>query len=48
MPLTATGSEVYVVTMNPVISNSYDYLEDNLNYLKCLKLKDHMGGEGVE
>ena len=38
--LTATGPEVYVTTRTAVLSNYYASLEDTLNHLKCLKLKD--------
>ena len=45
MPLTATGPEVYVTTINTVLSD-YDYsLVDTLNHMKSLKLKDHPGGD---
>ena len=40
VPLTATGPEVYVATMNTIISNSCYSLVDTLNYMKSLKLKD--------
>ena len=42
--LTATGPEVYVSTMNTVLSNYYDSLVDTLNHMKSLKLQDHPGG----
>ena len=44
VPLTSTIPEVYVATMNTVLSDSYDYLVDTLNHMKSLKLKDHPGG----
>ena len=44
MTLTETGPEVYVATMTTVLSDSYDSLVDTLNHMKCLKLKDHKGG----
>ena len=34
--------------MNTVISNYYASLEENLNHLKCLKLKDHLVVDLVE
>ena len=42
VPLIATGPEVYVTTMNKVILYTYSYLEETLNHVKCLKLKDHL------
>ena len=44
VPLTATGPEVYVAIMTNVLSDSYYSLVDNLNYMKSLKLKDHLVG----
>ena len=41
--LTATGPEVYIVTMNTVLSDSYDSLVENLNNMKSIKLRDHPG-----
>ena len=41
VPLTATGPEVYVATMNTIISDSYYSLMDTLNQMKNPKLKDH-------
>ena len=46
--LRATGPEVYVFTMTTVLSGSYDYLEETLNYLKCLKLNNHTGDNFTE
>ena len=43
MPLTATGSEVYVATMTTIISDSYYSLVDTLNHTKNIKLKYHPG-----
>ena len=43
VPLTATGLEVYVVTMTTVISNSCASLVETLNHMKSLKLKDFLG-----
>ena len=43
VPLTATVTEVYVATMDTVLSDSYDSLVDTLNHMKRLKLKDHPG-----
>ena len=43
VPLTATGPEVYVATMTTILSDSYCYLVDTLNYMKSLKLKDNLG-----
>ena len=43
LPLTATGPEVYVATMTNVLSGYYYSLVDNINHMKSLKLKDHMG-----
>ena len=44
MPLTSTGTEVYVATMTTIIPDYYYYLVDTLNNMKSLKLKDHPGG----
>ena len=41
VPLTATGPEVYVATMNTIISDSYYSVVGNLNHMKSLYLKDH-------
>ena len=43
VPLTATGPEVYVATMNTIIPDSYYSLVDTLNHTKNIKLKDHPG-----
>ena len=43
MPLTATGSEVYVTSMTTFLSDSYDALEETLNHMKSLKLKSYPG-----
>ena len=48
VPLTATGPEVYVVTMTPIISDSYYSLMYTLNHTKSLKLKDNQGGDAVD
>ena len=48
VPLTATGIEVYIASMTTVLSNYYDYLEENLNHLKCLKLKNNLGENVAE
>ena len=40
VPLTTTGPEIYVATMNTIISNSYYYFMDTLNHMKNQKLKD--------
>ena len=42
MLLAATGPEVYVSTMNTVLSGSYFYLKDTLNHLKCIKIKYYL------
>ena len=34
--------------MTTIIYNSYSSLEETLNHLKCLKLKDHLGDNFVE
>ena len=41
--LTKTGPEVYVDTMNEVLSDYYDSLVDTMNHMKSLWLKDHPG-----
>ena len=43
VPLTATGPEVFVATMNTFLSDSYDALEDTLTHMKSLKLKSYPG-----
>ena len=43
VPLTATGPDVYVATMNTVLSYSYASSVETLNHMKSIKLKDHMG-----
>ena len=48
VPLTATGPEVYVATMTTIISDSYYSLEDTLNQMKSLKLKDNQGGDTAD
>ena len=48
MPLTATGTEVFVATTTTVILNRYASLEDTLNYLKYFKLKDRLGENVAE
>ena len=45
MPLTETGTEVYVATMTTILPGYYYYLVDTLNHMKSLKLKDHPGGD---
>ena len=42
VPLTATGTEVYVTTMATIISNYYYSLVGTLNQTKNIKLKDHL------
>ena len=41
--LTATGPEVFVAIMATFLSNSYDALEETLNHMKSLKLKNYPG-----
>ena len=41
VPLTATGTEVYVATTNTVIYGYYDSLVSTLNHMKSIKLKYH-------
>ena len=41
VPLTATGPEVFVVTMTTFISDSYDALEEIIYHIKSLKLKSY-------
>ena len=41
--LAATKPEVYVYTINTFIYDSCNYLEDNLNHLKSLKLMRYAG-----
>ena len=43
VPLIATGPEVFVVTMNTFISDSYYALEETINHMKSLKLKIYPG-----
>ena len=44
VPMTATGTEVYVSTMTTIISDSYYSLVGTMNHMKRLKLKDHPTG----
>ena len=39
VPLTETGTDVFVATMTTFLSDSYDDLEGTLNHMKSLKLK---------
>ena len=39
VPLTSTGPEVFVATMNTFLSDSCDALEEALTHMKSLKLK---------
>ena len=48
VPLTATGPEVYVSTMNTIIPDSYYSLVDTLNHIKNLKLKYHPGQDSAD
>ena len=41
MPLTATGPEIFVTTMTKFLFDSYDALEETLNHMKSLKLKNY-------
>ena len=41
MPLTLTGTEVYVATMITFLSTYYSTLVETLNHMKSFKLKDH-------
>ena len=43
LPLTATGPEVFVATMNKFLSDSYDDLEETLTHMKSLKLNIYPG-----
>ena len=43
LPLTATGPDVFVITMTAFLSDSYDDLEETLNHMKSLKLKSDPG-----
>ena len=43
VPLIATGPEVCVATMTTFLSDSYDALEETLNHMKSLKLKNYPG-----
>ena len=43
VPLTSTGPEVFVATMTKFFSGSYDALEETLNHIKSLKLKNYPG-----
>ena len=43
LSMTATGSEVYISTMNKFLSDSYDDLEETLNHMKSLKLNIYTG-----
>ena len=39
VPFTATGPDVFVVTMTTLLSDSYDAFEETLTHMKSLKLK---------
>ena len=43
VPLTATGTKVFVATMTTFLSDSYDALEETLTHMKSLKLKIYPG-----
>ena len=43
VPLTATGPEVFVATMNKFTSDYYDALEETHTHMKSLKLKIYPG-----
>ena len=43
VPLTATGTEVFVVTMIKFLFDSYDDLEETLTHINILKLKSYPG-----
>ena len=43
VPLKATGSEAFVLTMTIFLSDSYDASEETLNHMKSLKLKIYLG-----
>ena len=43
LPLTATGTEVFVATMTTFLYDSYDALEETLTHTKSLKLKSYPG-----
>ena len=48
VPMTATGTEVYVTTTTPIISDSYYSLVDTLNLMKNLKLKYNPGRDAAD
>ena len=41
--MVATGPEVFVAIMTKFLSDSYDALEETLNHIKSLKLKNYSG-----
>ena len=43
VPMTATGPEVFVVTMTSFLYDYYDALEETLNHMKSHKLKNYPG-----
>ena len=43
VPLTATGTEVFVATITTFLFDSYDDLEETLTHMKSLKLKSYPG-----
>ena len=43
MPLTATGTDVFVATMTTFLSDSYDALEETIPHMKSLKPKSYPG-----
>ena len=48
MPLTATGTEVFVATMTIFLSDSYYALEETLNHMKILKLESYLGENVID
>ena len=43
VPLTATGPEVFVATMDTFLPDSYDDLGETITHMKSLKLKSYSG-----
>ena len=43
VPLTETGTELFVATMTTFISDSYDAMEKTINHMNILKLKVYPG-----
>ena len=48
VPLTASGTEVFVATMDTFLSDSYDDLKETLIHMKIIKLKIYPGENVID